>query len=177
LLGKTGSDPNTNEPLKLKLYHATGDKKSDGFNEETALHEALHATLRQALFTDKGISGSPEYNELAKLRRDIQGYHSPFNRGDEPKELWYTEAMDNTSEFLSYAMTNKNFQEYLKNNTRTLYKDGTSGWDVFKDIVKSVIGLDRDSTIKETDLDRVLSTSKSLIGKFPKMGNKSDTTR
>lgn len=116
-----------------------------GLNEETLLHEAVHAATERIIQMDESKL-TPEQltakRELVKLYNAIK---------DDPS-ITSDSAKENLSEFVAEALTNSALQEQLKQKSWTL----GDAWRSFKRILLNMLGVDTptnmlDSAIAATD--------------------------
>jgi Large polyvalent protein associated domain 38 len=116
-----------------------------GLNEETLLHEAVHAATERIIQMDESKL-TPEQltakRELVKLYNAIK---------DDPS-ITSDSAKESLSEFVAEAMTNSALQEQLKQKSWTL----GNAWRSFKRILLNMMGVDTptnmlDSAIAATD--------------------------
>lgn len=116
-----------------------------GLNEETLLHEAVHAATERIIQMDESKL-TPEQltakRELVKLYNAIK---------DDPS-ITSDNAKENLSEFVAEALTNSALQEQLKQKPWTL----GDAWRAFKRVLLNMLGVDTptnmlDSAIAATD--------------------------
>lgn len=121
--------------------------KENGLNEETFVHELLHAATvykwhRVHNKTTEGmrVESIQAYKELDKLYRKVKKSSADVPRAQLPER--FDVNMANPREFISYGLTNRPFQEWLK----TVQIDGarTSLWTHFTDALRKMLGMSKE---------------------------------
>ena len=126
-------------------------------DQETILHEAIHMALMrkygnefsQLKVDDMGAGDAADLVRLFNDARDRFDSYGMFGKALTDFDTRY--ALSNVDEFISMAMTNRNFQNWLRRGTL---------WDRFVDNVRSLFGLP--ARLKPL-LDDVLRSGSRLI--------------
>lgn len=165
VLTPTGSNGQGIE-MSLRGYGWGADKH--GLNEETFVHELLHAATVYKLnrVTTKNTTGMKAESvqaakELIALYQDVkkagQGKGTPVR---------YADFMKNEKEFISYGLTNRPFQEYLKGIQIEGAK--TTLWTRFTDGLRKMLGIsekEANAYAKLIDLSDHLMRKAGIEGK------------
>lgn len=136
-----------------------------GLNEETFTHELLHvATVyKHNLIAAGKLEGiRPEsvqaYKELGTLYRQVQKFAAKIPARELPER--FNVNMKDAREFISYGLTNRPFQEFLKRVT--VPGERTTLWTKFTDGLRRMLGLSPNETNAYT---RLIDLSEALIDK------------
>jgi len=122
---------------------------SAGTNAETVLHEALHAATVRRLADSRLFKN--EGTELAKARDELQGLFKKVAPDWKKAEFEGKPLYLNEDELVTYGLTNKNFQDFLK----TVKIDGQSAWNKFVSLVAKLLNIPRDEQNALSELLRV----------------------
>jgi len=119
-----------------------------GVNEQTVLHEMIHAVLQARYSTLstylankslQGRSADPALKLLLSVWREFQKEVAktfPDRKALDAAPIGVKEAATDIDEFLTYAMTDPETQEWMRSR---MYK-GQTLWGRFKEFVKGVLG-------------------------------------
>ena len=109
-----------------------------GVNEETVLHEALHAALQSRYdFLEYGdAKGKAGEAALAQFKDTWAAFQAEVSRASGELPIGVREAARSPDEFITYALTNPETQAWLKSRR---YR-GQTLWERFKNFVASVLG-------------------------------------
>ena len=147
-----------------------------GANNITVLHEMLHAALNKKM--DLALSAIQEgrasdtaltkaYNDLLKtMNLTAQRLNQYIDRGIPPaymEELIDAGIFEDPREFVAYAMTDPDFQRFLKNTPGHIKK---SLWTQFVDNVRAFFGMSGDTTNALADIIDI--TDQLISGKIDK---------
>ncbi len=153
--------------LVVYLRHDTNPNNLTGVTEEVFLHEALHAALayRYGEFLKrygvKVLTGAaPERAANEPMMRLIEmwkqlGKANDYGRGG---DVWLSEPLSNFDEFITYSMTNPQFQAWLDGQKYM----GDTAWTKFKRFLSRLLGLGKDGG-SPTYLDAVLDAGYALV--------------
>ena len=147
-----------------------------GVNNVTVLHEMLHAALNKKM--DLALSAIQEgrstdtalvkaYNDLLRtMNLTAQRLNQYIDRGIPPaymEELVDAGIFEDPREFVAYAMTDPQFQKFLKNTPGHIKK---SLWTQFVDNVRAFFGMSGDTTNALADIIDI--TDQLISGKIDK---------
>ena len=136
----------------IKMFIKGHSWADNGMNEETFIHELVHAAAvyKQNTAQSRGAAGMKVSPEVAKANQGMADLfkliedHSQKTFGDG----WKNELngrlgvnMQNEKEMLAYGLTNKNFQDYLKSIPLQGSPDKTM-WDRFVSSLRKLLGID-----------------------------------
>jgi len=113
--------------------------RNRGLNEETLLHEAVHAATERVIVTEPA-KRTAQQNVAIKELNDLWA-----SAKADPGITLSVDAQDSLSEFVTEAITNPKLIEQLKN---TPWKKQTA-WDQFKQIVLKALGVKFPSNMYE----------------------------
>lgn len=149
-----------------------------GLEEETVLHELIHAFVQQRW---AGVSVYSEHNERlinALSDRHDAAIHAftalwskigeaikATNPGLIESEAWAQNFYGDPDEALSWLMTNQQAQTYLKSIDETGAKvaTGPTAWDKFVSWIAGLFGLPHTPSAAHTALDSLLSAGYALL--------------
>ena len=121
-----------------------------GLNEETLLHESVHAATERIL-------RMPE-DKLTKnqsaAKRELEALHKAIKKD---KSITSKNAKSSVSEFVAEALSNKELQTQLRNKKWTL----RNAWDSFKKVLMDMLGI----KIPENMLDAALASADTLFAR------------
>lgn len=144
--------------------HGWGLEKT-GLNEETFAHELLHvATVyKHERISSGNLEGiRPEavqaYKELDKLYTQVQKATAKMSPQDLPERINVN--LKNAKEFISYGLTNRPFQDYLKRVT--IPGERTTLWTKFTDGLRRMLGM---APNEANAYSRLIDLSEALIDK------------
>ena len=146
------------------------DPGHGGVNEQTILHESVHAVImarydmlnyylanRDKLGPNREADAAiKQYMEVFREFRQMVNRDPQFAKGKKP--VWLAAPFEDPDEFITYALTNPEFQSYLKARE---YK-GKTLWAKLVDAVKSLLGL-APSQPAPTWLDAAMTASKQIL--------------
>lgn len=170
LYGTTGLNPDGTSSVELYGEH--------GFEEETVLHELIHAYVQQRWAGLKVYTAGnrellhDKLDRSDKVVKDFQDLWSKLGTvmdraqpGIVDKEAWAGNVYSNPDEALSWLLTNKQAQAFM----RGIDEDGNkvalgekSLWTQFVDWVRGIIGLPP-SPAARTALDNILDAGYSIL--------------
>ena len=109
-----------------------------GVNEETVLHEALHAALQSRYdFLEYGdAKGKAGEAALAQFKDTWAAFQAEVSRATGELPIGVREAARSPDEFITYALTNPETQAWMQSRR---YR-GQTLWERFKNFVASVLG-------------------------------------
>lgn len=109
-----------------------------GVNEETVLHEALHAALQSRYdFLEYGdAKGKAGEAALAQFKGTWAAFQTEVSRATGELPVGVREAARSPDEFITYALTNPETQAWMQSRR---YR-GQTLWERFKNFVASVLG-------------------------------------
>ena len=158
----------TGDGLEMFLRGRGWGAGQHGLNEETFIHEALHAaTVYKMRRVESGNHAGmkPEavraVKELNGLYREVIKHATAGNLPDN-----YANVLKNSKEFVAYGLTNRRFQEWLK--TVDLPGERTTLWTRFTNGLRKVLGLsDKESHAyaRLVDLSDHLTRKAGIEGK------------
>ena len=125
-----------------------------GLNEETLLHESVHAATERIL---KMPEDQLSKEQLA-AKRELQALHEAIQ--NDP-DITSADAKGNLSEFVAEALSNKELQDQLRNKQWTL----KNAWDSFKKILMDMLGI----KVPENMLDATLASADTLFARPEKL--------
>ncbi|NDH64544.1 MAG: hypothetical protein EBY18_23525, partial [Alphaproteobacteria bacterium] len=150
----------------------------DGVNGETFLHESLHGLVKHYAKNLEAL-GNPEFDgaereklmegmspdQVAATNKFVDVYHRvrdvAGDRRDAP--VWLSEARNDADEFLSRAMTDVDFQDWLRQQPASSRGDKTL-WDKVVDGVKSMVfGGEKVTEKQRTLLEDALEAGNGLV--------------
>lgn len=115
--GEVVSDIANKKVSDFNIFRATKHKPSNGMNEETVLHEGIHLAFMNHIFQQDIQVNSVAYRDLFDTHIAFISDFGKMPQAEKDKikdVLWMEEPLRSFGEFVSYAMTDKNFQSYLK---------------------------------------------------------------
>lgn len=128
------------------------------------VHEALHGATSNIIATPRGSLPAamvPKVQRLADLQAHVQAHY-----GMNP-DAAFADVLDdalgplgNLQEFVTYAMTDKQFQQYLSSIPSPTGSAASDAWQWFKDLVADMLGIQGG---QRTALDDVLEASGDLV--------------
>ncbi|MDD2991054.1 MAG: hypothetical protein PHI64_19135 [Zoogloea sp.] len=109
-----------------------------GVNEETVLHEALHAALqsRYDFFGYGATDGKAGAAALAQFNETWKAFQAEVSRATGELPIGVREAARSPDEFITYALTNPETQAWMQSRR---YR-GRTLWERFKNFVASALG-------------------------------------
>jgi hypothetical protein len=125
-----------------------------GLNEETLLHESVHAATER-------IIQMPEdklTKEQLAAKRELQALHEAIQ--NDP-DITSADAKGSLSEFVAEALSNKELQDQLRNKKWTL----RNAWDSFKKMLMDMLGI----KVPENMLDATLASADTLFARPEKL--------
>ena len=125
-----------------------------GLNEETLLHESVHAATERIL---KMPEDQLSKEQLA-AKRELQALHEAIQ--NDP-DITSADAKGNLSEFVAEALSNKELQDQLRNKKWTL----KNAWNSFKKIIMDMLGI----KVPENMLDATLASADTLFARPEKL--------
>ena len=148
-------------------------KGNIGTTFKTALHELIHAAT-QAVITfgnTRGAAGTKFSADVLRLNDVRNTVLNRFNRRVAESKLGKTQltkfeqaalagdnnALDSLDEMVTWALTDKDMQEYLESIP---YKGNQSLWSEFVTVIRNMLGLPASA---DTALSEVLSVSENLL--------------
>lgn len=158
------------------FIRGTSAGTGQGANNITVLHELLHAALNKKMdlaldaiqngrVSDKGLIRA--YNDLLKtMNLTAQRLNQYIDRGITPaymEELVDAGIFEDPREFVAYAMTDPEFQKFLRNTPGHIKK---SLWTQFVDNVRAFFGMSGDTTNALSDIIDI--TDQLISGKLDK---------
>lgn len=176
------------------MYWTKGDEKTlilkdhsfgeNGLNEETALHELIHAATMRAIREGNKVKADKENPELSQAVSDLYALQKAVVKHlDETKDdigLSKLMAASQVKELVAWGMTNKEFQGILQ---KIPYENKTA-WNKFVSLVAQLLGLkqsdntalgelirvtDNILSAKESGTVNTLSPDKGKAAQFSKM--------
>ena len=138
-----------------KVFIRGIDVGFDGINVETVLHELLHAATMRRL--NDGLLEANKDTRLGKATRDLNDLTDIIKGEIEAGKLEGFDNVDwNLDEVISYGLTNKDFQSFLK----TIKVDGQRVFKKFVQYIRDLLGIPR----KETNaLSRVIELTNEIL--------------
>jgi hypothetical protein len=158
------------------FIRGTSAGTGQGANNVTVLHELLHAALNKKMdlaldaiqsgrVSDAGLIRA--YNDLLKtMNLTAERLNKYIDRGITPaymEELVDAGIFDDPREFVAYAMTDPEFQKFLRNTPGHIKK---SLWTQFVDNVRAFFGMSGDTTNALSDIIDI--TDQLISGKLDK---------
>jgi len=143
------------------------DSLGNGLNNETILHESIHAATMTAIKvgrfnSQKGTKLYKDVEELDKLYSHVAKQFNEKRRSGTLNEFEtkYFRRMNNTlangDELVSWGLTNKDMQKYLESIE---YKN-TNAWTAFVQKIRDILGL---SPKQDTALSELLRVSDNIL--------------
>ncbi len=136
---------------------------ANGMSEETIVHEILHAVTQELLNTGnlKANEGTDIYNatkEMYDLRNiTVRELNRRMNDGWKPQTNVAELATKNVHEFVSWGLTNPEFQDLLQ----SIPIDNGSAWNKFVETVARMLGIGKENQNALSELmvavDKVIS--------------------
>jgi hypothetical protein len=161
-----------NKQGKVSVYlrHDPSGKRASGLNDETMLHEAIHAALmsrygeldgRRTLGGGIGGKAMPGDEHIRTLNDLYIAYRDYFVRQPDYKEqraekVYLRASVRDLDEFIAYATTSPEFQAWMKK--QTLNEVGM--WRRFVNAVAGLLGFSRD---ERTFLDAAMDATNALL--------------
>jgi hypothetical protein len=118
--------------------------KTYGLNEQTALHEGVHAGVERTLSLPEDQL-TPEQLAAKRELTDI------YNALKEDKDMPYPELVTNLSEFAAEALTSPKLRTYMQSKPWTL----KYMWDAFKSVILRLLGVKTPSNMSEAAIAAV----------------------
>ncbi len=158
------------------FIRGTSAGTGQGANNVTVLHEMLHAALNKKMdlaldaiqsgrVSDAGLIRA--YNDLLRtMNLTAERLNKYIDRGITPaymEELVDAGIFDDPREFIAYAMTDPEFQKFLRNTPGHIKK---SLWTQFVDNVRAFFGMSGDTTNALADIIDI--TDQLISGKLDK---------
>lgn len=147
-------------------------KKRDGLNPETVLHETVHSITDKAFYvaTHPELIKDPKYANHVKYSADMNDLRLSLMKELPPDVVAHFDAaFENAAEFNAYGWTSPAFREALAKIELKGY--GKNAWERFKDVVKQFFGQDITTTnaLKAVDgfmdrLDTIQHADKADVG-------------
>lgn len=122
--------------------------ENGGLNEETLLHEAVHAASESVLAADEATLTGAQRQAKRELERMWEAAKA------DPASNLSGPARTSLSEFVTEAMTNETLQSYLSNQP---WAPTRSFWQSFKAAILRLIGFEPLRTMLDTTLDSMES--------------------
>ena len=143
------------------------DSLGNGLNNETILHESIHAATMTAIKAGRFDSqkGTKLYKDVEELDKLYSHVAKQFNERSKSGtlnefETKYFRRMNNTlangDELVSWGLTNRDMQKYLES---IKYKN-TNAWTAFVQKIRDILGL---SPKQDTVLSELLRVSDNLL--------------
>ena len=143
------------------------DSLGNGLNNETILHESIHAATMTAIKAGRFDSqkGTKLYKDVEELDKLYSHVAKQFNERSKSGNLnefetKYFRRMNNTlangDELVSWGLTNRDMQKYLES---IKYKN-TNAWTAFVQKIRDILGL---SPKQDTVLSELLRVSDNLL--------------
>jgi len=143
------------------------DSLGNGLNNETILHESIHAATMTAIKAGRFDSqkGTKLYKDVEELDKLYSHVAKQFNERSKSGNLnefetKYFRRMNNTlangDELVSWGLTNRDMQKYLEG---IKYKN-TNAWTAFVQKIRDILGL---SPKQDTVLSELLRVSDNLL--------------
>jgi hypothetical protein len=125
-----------------------------GATPEVLMHEAVHAVSSPLIREAAENVLSPNravYEELRALFKEVSAQVDTL-----PADLRTSNAMKNEREFMTWGLTNKPFQDWL----RTVPVKGGNAWSAFVEVMRKLFGIDKAET---NALSRLLEVSDKVF--------------
>lgn len=125
-----------------------------GATPEILMHEAVHAVSSPLIREAAENVLSPNravYEELRALFKEVSAQVDTL-----PADLRTSNAMKNEREFMTWGLTNKPFQDWL----RTVPVKGGNAWSAFVEVMRKLLGIDKAET---NALSRLLEVSDKVF--------------
>ena len=141
---------------------------TNGMNESTLLHEAVHAAIMARYdlinYYAANMSKLGPHNADQQIKDYVQLWQdframAKEEAGKKDAPLWLKEPYRDPDEFITYALTHSEFQDWMRN--REIGGDKKSLWDKFVDFVRSMLGLDTGP--KTSWLEAAMTASNNLL--------------
>jgi len=110
---------------------------SSGTTPEVLMHEAVHAVSSPLIREAAENALSPNravYEELRALFKEVSAQVDTL-----PADLRTSNAMKNEREFMTWGLTNKPFQDWL----RTVPVKGGNAWSAFVEVMRKLLSIDK----------------------------------
>jgi len=139
--------------------------KAHGQNEQTVIHEAVHAATERLIKMDESKL-TPD--QLA-AKKELQALYEEIKSDDNIKN---ENAKSSLSEFVAEALSDKNLQDYMHSKPWTI----KNAWESFKNTVLKLLGVDIPTNMRDATLaaaDRLFTkveapTAESIKGMAPR---------
>ena len=136
--------------------------RAHGLNEETLLHESVHAATERILqMPEDKLS-----KEQLTAKRELQALHEAIKNDPDITSKY---AKGDLSEFVAEALSNKELQDQLHAKKWTL----RNAWDSFKKILMDMLGI----KVPENMLDATLASADTLFARPERITEPTAPTR